>query len=395
MILGAPEEAPAKPATPPIEPERVEIAIPSPDHGEVDDHDSTPPAEVTTVDAEQDAALESPQPSPSTPPESPVAVVLDERDDDPTDGDATDLGEPDDGKKKKKKKKLQIEPRARVVFGGTLSSKEAARDLDGNEIGLPQRKAGFELRQARVGLRLDYREVLRVKITADLADFLDSPDAGKVVRDAWANITIHRAFQIKVGNFKRPFSRLELRGFSSIPFIGRGLFNSWAVEDLGWGDRHVGVQMWGKIDGEGRGLHEFTWALSASSDVTSGGPNGVDTHARVTYDPLAWMSIGANAAYKHVQDPLADENACRDDWRRDPGCRRDVFAAGGDLRFLVGKKLYASVEVNLAQNWRFADTSPWGVGALAYASYDIEVGKRTTLQPVAFAEYIDTNLTFK
>ncbi|MCA9697977.1 MAG: hypothetical protein KC431_10675, partial [Myxococcales bacterium] len=164
---------------------------------------------------------------------------------------------------------------------------------------------------------------------------------------------------------------------------------------VGWGDRKVGVQMWGKIDGEGRGLHEFTWALSASSDVTSGGPNGVDTHARVTYDPLAWMSIGANAAYKHVQDPLADENACRDDWRRDPGCRRDVFAAGGDLRFLVGKKLYASVEVNLAQNWRFADTSPWGVGALAYASYDIEVGKRTTLQPVAFAEYIDTNLTFK
>jgi hypothetical protein len=307
------------------------------------------------------------------------------------DGDAPDEAKPKG--KDDKDKKVKFKFGARVIAGVAMVDQAAAVDSNGDVVGTPDRKARIELRQARLKFDLRYADILRIRASVELADLLGLPETGDVIRDAWANIRIHDAFQIKLGNFKRPYSRLELRGVSSIPMIGRGLYNSAAVERLSWGDRAVGLGLWGKITPERRGLHEFGWAVSVSNNALSGSPHGVDVHARVTYDPVEWLSIGLGGAYKHVQDPLANETACTDDWRRDPGCRRDVFGADADLVVRV-KGLYASVEADLAQDWTFADTSPWMLGALAYASYDFEVGKRTRLQPVVSGEYVDTNLSF-
>jgi hypothetical protein len=222
---------------------------------------------------------------------------------------------------------------------------------------------------------------------------LDSPQPGKVLRNAWVNVAIRPMFQIKVGHFKRPYSRLELRNFSDIPFLGRGLYNDLAVESLRWGDRAVGVSLWGKIAPERRGLHGLRWQISATNHAVSGAAHGVDVHARLTYDPVRWLSLGAGGAFKRVQDPLADEGACRASWKRDASCRRNVFAGSGDLAITV-QRFYMGFETNLAQDWLYAESSPWILGALGYASYDIPVGSRTRLQPVLFGEYIDTNLSY-
>lgn len=305
-------------------------------------------------------------------------------------------GEPEDDKpdaNKKKEKKVKVKVQARVVAGALLTHEEPARDSNGAPVGLPVRKGSLQLRQARVGIDARYRDILRVRVSIDVADLLDSPKPGKVIRNAWANVAIRPAFQIKVGNFKRPYSRLELRGFSSIPFIGRGLFNGFAIEDLGWGDRAVGVSLWGDIEPGKPGLDRFRWQVSATNNALSGAPHGVDAHARVVYDPMPWLSLGINGAFKNIQDPLADEPTCRSTWTRDASCRRNVLAAGGDLAVKI-KGLYASVETNLAQDWLYAGSSPWALGVLGYADYEFEVGKRTSLQPVLFGEFIDTNLTY-
>ncbi|MFV8751739.1 porin [Nannocystaceae bacterium ST9] len=295
--------------------------------------------------------------------------------------------------KKKPKKKYDVDVDARVVAGARLVSEQPAIDSQGQPVGLPVRKGSLDLRQARVGVDARYKEILRARLTIDLADLLDTPKPGKVLRNAWVNVRVHPLFQIRAGHFKRPYSRLELRGFSSIPFIGRGLFNGLAVEGLGWGDRAVGMQLWGDIEPGKPGFDRLRWAVSVTNNALSGAAHGVDAHARLVYDPTHWLSIGANGAFKNIQDPLADEATCRSTWKRGDACRRNVFAAGGDVAFDVAD-FYASVEVDLAQDWLYADSSPWILGALAFASYDIEVGKRTRLQPVLFGEYIDTNLTY-
>jgi hypothetical protein len=317
----------------------------------------------------------------SPPPSEVPPTVVDER------------VEVEPAKEKKKKKDYDVDVVARVVAGGRLVHEEPAVDSSGAVIGLPVRKGSLKLRQARVGIDARYKEILRARISIDVADLLDTPKPGKVLRNAWGEIRVHDSFRIRVGHFKRPFSRLEMRGFRSIPFIGRGLFNGVATEDLGWGDRAVGISLWGDVDSEGRGLHELRWYVSVTNNALSGKPHGVDVHARITYDPLAWLSIGVNGAYKNIQDALADENACRSTWARGPDCRRNVFAAGGDVAFEIAG-FYGSVEANLAQDWLYMDFSPWMLGALGYAAYEIEIAKQTRLQPVLFGEYIDANLSY-
>lgn len=302
---------------------------------------------------------------------------------------------PDEHKKKKKKKekKYSFDVGARIVAGARLRYIEPGLNSDGERIGQPERKGSLQLRQARVKVKARYLDVLSAKVSLEFADLLDQPKPGKVLRDAWGNVKIHPAFQIKVGHFKRPYSRIELRGVSSLPVIGRGLYNKVAVEDLAWGDRAVGVAVWGKIKPERPGLHALGYSVTASNNAVSGSPNGVDVHARMTYNPVKWLSIGAGGAYKHVQDALADEASCLAAWRRDPSCRRDVFGADFDLVFKV-KGLYASVEANMAQDWLYADTSPWMVGALGYATYDFKVGDKTRIQPLVLGEFVDTNLSY-
>jgi len=338
---------------------------------------------------------------PETEPSAPVADDHDDHDDlravqAPPDALGQDEEEPDDAEGLglvDKPNKLRVEVQARVVVGALLESEESALASDGSPAGEAVRKGEIELRQARVGFDLRYRKLLRIRIKADFADFFGSPESDNVLRDAWAELRLHKAFRIKVGNFKRPYSRLELRGFSSVPIIGRGLYNDRAIEDLGWGDRAVGLAIRGKIEPERPGIDELRWQVSVSNHVVSGAPHGIDVHARVRYDPLEWLSIAAGGAFKHVEDLLADEAVCRATWSRPEGCRRNVFGASADLTVRY-EGLYASVEGNAAQDWQFADQSPWMFGVLGYLSYDFELGSKTRLQPVAFFEFFDANATF-
>jgi hypothetical protein len=344
--------------------------------------------------------------SASTPPsEAPEAVVQDERVEvapaapnegplEPEPEKPVDAPEPEKKlEPEKTQKDYDVDVDARVVAGGRMQHEEAAVDESGAVVGTPVRKGSLNLRQARIGVDARYKDLLRARLSIDLADLLDKPKPGKVLRNAWAEVRVHSAFRIRVGHFKRPFSRLEMRGFSSIPFIGRGLFNGLVTEDLGWGDRAVGAMLWGKFDPERRGLHQLNWYVSVSNNALSGAPHGVDVHARLVYDPLAWLSIGVNGAYENIEDALADEDTCRSTWTRGPDCRRNVFAAGGDVAFEAGG-FYGSIEANLAQDWLYVDRSPWMLGALGYAAYEFPVSKNTRLQPVLFGEYIDANLSY-
>ncbi|MEE9382232.1 MAG: porin [Nannocystaceae bacterium] len=234
---------------------------------------------------------------------------------------------------------------------------------------------GFFLRQARLNARLQFNRRLRAKISVDLADALGSPERVAFLRDAWANIKIRRAFQIRAGRLKRPFSRLERRGSSKLPFHGRGLFNALAIEQLAWGDRTVGVMLWGDVK-----TANLRWQAMASNPGP--GSEGVDAIARIEYEPTNWLSLGANGGYKNL------ENAAQD--------RLSVFAGGGDLRLRVGD-LYAAAEFDAAQDWTYDPQqreAPWTLGAVGYVNYNFHVSESTTLQPIVVAEWADSDTSF-
>ena len=236
------------------------------------------------------------------------------------------------------------------------------------------------LKQARVALRLSARR-LKLKASFDFADALKDTGERFFVRDAWADVKVTKAFHVRVGRFKRPFSRLENRGVSRLPFTGRGLFNNVAMEKLAWGDRGQGVALLGKYQNEVAG--KFSWRLSTANayDAINGTlpSKGVDGFARVEYEPREWISVGTNGGLKHVS---ADGRSAY----------KTAYGVGGDLRLKV-KGLYSALEYNRVQDWATAD-EPWMAGVTGYVSYDIKLRNDIALQPMAFVEYADSDTRF-
>ncbi|MCA9707827.1 MAG: hypothetical protein KDK70_18390 [Myxococcales bacterium] len=344
---------------------------------------SAEPGDTGALRAEEATGAEPSPPSVEREPTEPGPTELGPTELDPSDPVATEPVDDEDTrtktkaktKAKTKKKKYDVDVHLRVVAGGRVRATHPSAEQPET----PKTTTRFELRQTRVKVEARYRKILRARASIDVADFLDPVDAGDVLRDAWGNIRFHRAVQLKLGQFKRPYSRLELRGVSQVPFIGRGLFNGLAIEDLGWGDRALGAALWGTVKPERPGLHHAGWSVSASHDAVDGAPPGIDVHARGTYDPLPWLSIALGGAFKQIEDPL--------------GARRRVFGASGDVT-AQWEGLYASVEVDAAQDWTYADFSPWVLGTLGYVSYEWAIARHLRLQPVLGAEFMDANLSF-
>ena len=242
---------------------------------------------------------------------------------------------------------------------------------------------GFFLSQVRVQLAGKLNKRLTAELSADLADgyqpaSVAASDGPAYLRDAFANLRLKRAFQMRVGHFKRPLSALELRSAGVLQVRGRGLTNDLVVEDNAWGGRALGAQLWGKLK-----LIPATWAIGGFNPLWTASaatrPKGVDLIARVTLEPSEGLRIGANGGLKRLDTPPFDDYDT-------------FFAAGGDVQLkghgfsLLVDALYAQLPLPAAD---LAEQAAFGVVALV--SYDIALSKNFTLEPVLLGEYSDAS----
>ena len=241
------------------------------------------------------------------------------------------------------------------------------------------------LRQARLKVIARMTEKLVVNLSAELADAVRSKTVGGVddempyLRNAYMNIRIKRAIQIRAGRFKRPFSRLENRSTGSIPFRGRGLSNDLIVKSAGWGDRSIGLMLWGRVREA-----NLTWRAAVSnpdwnSDNDLEDP-GVDVIGRLVYSPCDALSIGISGGHKLRERVGSNE-------------RLNTDAVGGDIRFRFGG-LYTSLEAMVAQ-LPDEEGVPFAYGILGYANYHLVLSDDWTLQPTVFGEYADANAEYR
>ena len=243
---------------------------------------------------------------------------------------------------------------------------------------------GFFLSQARVQLQGQLTKRIEAELSAELADAYDAgavssaSDGPLYIRDAFANLRLKRALQIKAGRFKRPFSALELRSTGDLQVRGRGLTNSLIIEDNAWGDRALGVQLWGKLK-----AIPATWAVGAFEPLwaptSATRPKGVDALARATVEPTAGLTLGLNGGLKHLDIPPFDGY-------------ETFYAIGGDVRLethgwsLLIDALYAQLPLPAAD---LNEQSAFGVVALL--SYDVALSSDFALQPVVLGEYFDAS----
>ncbi len=262
---------------------------------------------------------------------------------------------------------LEWDFKARLMTGWAYERKRP----ESGQFGQDETEFGLFLDQARVGVDAKVHRKLRLQIEFELSSANDPP-AG--VRDAWLDWRFAKPFQLRVGRFKRPFSRLELKGAGGLPVRGRGLGNGLLVEDMGYGERALTGQLHGRI-----AALDLNYALSVSNPP----PNqaGADLHARVDVDVARWLELGAGIAHKIVDDS---------------GTLREDFIAGTgyglDARLRVAG-LYVLLDALIAEDLRFANRPQAGVFA-GYATYDVTLTDVWALQPVLFGEWADSDLEF-
>ncbi len=281
----------------------------------------------------------------------------------------------------------QATPDNELIISGRVMAGFQARDRRpeggqpgsaGTSSGASGTDYGFVLRQARLRAELRPNKRLRIVVSADFADALDPTDFAPppYLRNAYLQFAIEKRWlEIRVGRFKRPYSRFELRSVADLPFVGRGLTNDWIVEQEQWGDRAVGAMLRGRVEAA-----RLRWWLSATNPnwrVTRE-PDGVDLLARIEWDVNDALEVGGGGGAKWTEDAL--------------GKRTRVMAGGLDARFRY-EGLETMAELLLGQRAAVVD-QPLSMGLIGAVSYVVPLSKNVRLQPTLFGEWTDADIEY-
>jgi hypothetical protein len=269
---------------------------------------------------------------------------------------------------------------ARVMTGFELERERPSEEQKGE----PDTDYGFFVDQARLSLDAEWND-LSLDISGDLGDAIRPKTSSAAfnrppyLRNAHLTYRVHKAFRIRAGRFKRPMSALELTSSGDLPFRGRGLANELIIEDGQWGDRALGLMLFGRLPGKLR------WHLSATNpswapdgDIES---NGIDAIARLEWRPADIVELGVSFGHKLEVRAETEHNG---------------NAASLDAALTVAG-LHVALDFVLAQLTTQATAevdAPLAYGLVGYATYQIPLGGDFALEPVLLGEYADADSEF-
>ena len=218
-----------------------------------------------------------------------------------------------------------------LKLSGRVQSQFNTTSVDEDEIGDPLAWSTFEMRRVRLSVEATVEDWLTGKLESDFA--LGDLD----LKDAWINFGFDDAFQVRFGQFKKPFSRIELISSTQILPIERGLrirglddllgsafedgrrifpdFDGRIVpgeeydllNELLYLGREMGVMVHGGL-GErvGYALGVFNGSGADERDRN----DGKSVAGRLTFTPTGQLSIGAGASYREarIDDGLGGED---------------------------------------------------------------------------------------
>lgn len=184
---------------------------------------------------------------------------------------------------------LDFTGRAQVQFN-TTSVDASALPLGVDE----PASSVFELRRIRFGTELDYEGWLSGKIELDLA-------YSARLADAFVDVAFSEAVALRAGQFKRPFSRIELTSSTRTLTIERGV-RIRGLEDVGaipgeeyflldegmYAGRDVGAEIHGAAGGFG-----YAAGIFSGEGANRREERGSKAYAaRATYRPIAPLEVG-------------------------------------------------------------------------------------------------------
>jgi hypothetical protein len=129
--------------------------------------------------------------------------------------------------------KIKLIGRVQTQFS-TTSVDEAELIAAGRSLAIAIPESMFETRRIRFGAEVEYQKWLTGKVEMEFG-------MGRLqVRDAFMNLGIDQRFQFRVGQFKKPFSLMQLTSSASHPMIERGVRIRGLLESIAYQDSIAG-----------------------------------------------------------------------------------------------------------------------------------------------------------
>lgn len=245
----------------------------------------------------------------------------------------------------------------------------------------------FLVRRARLTLEIGVGKYLSGKIEPDFGE-------GELdLKDAWARLELHPAFNIQAGQFKRPFDLFELTSSTRILVVERaggirgvgacagpgGVCSfSRLTEGLEFSDRDIGVL----IDGR-QGSVSWTAAITNGTGSNTADENGNKSYSgRVAIAVRPHLTVAVNGALHDYVHPTS-------------GVDRYAHAVGADVEygsFAGGPHVQAGFVTG--ENWRNPTGPQDGstfLAAQAIATYraNLSEGPVTGIEPLVRVSYGD------
>lgn len=241
----------------------------------------------------------------------------------------------------------------------------------------------LSLRRARLDARWE-KDWLRLEVELDAADKV-------AAKDVYARVKLARWLRLTAGQFKKPFSRLQLTSPFELPIPERGLLDRFAVDGTwygGFGARDLGVMASGEIV---KSLH-LRYFIGAFNNSLDKARYHRDYLARLEIRPLPGLAFGVNLSHKRYDEYDTDQVLVT-------GRTKNLL--GADLSFSAGG-LRLDLEGAYGDNAGASDTTVTAVasgyghalwGAHLIVSYRQKIGDQLTLVPAFMAEAFDPSLT--
>ena len=157
----------------------------------------------------------------------------------------------------------------------------------------------FRVRRAR--FKLTWRPEKWLTAVLQVGDFNERDFGISLLRDAYLHISPSRYIEVRVGQFKKPFSRIELRSPGKLRVFKRGPGNDLLAEELRYGDRDLGIQLSGRIVPAMK-LDYIIGVFNGSGPNISEKGNSKDINARVKATVSRFFELGINGAFKFFDD---------------------------------------------------------------------------------------------
>lgn len=243
----------------------------------------------------------------------------------------------------------------------------------------------FEFRRARIGVDVVIDEWIEGRVEWNFAHTAR-------LEDGYVNLALDPMLELQVGQFKKPFSRLELTSSSRIVPIEFGLRirgvesnaeHYLLLEENVYLGREIGAQVHGQLGPVGYALGAFNGSDQNNRDTN----DGKSFAGRLNLKPFdAPFEIGAGASYRDVL--LVDS--------LDQSFTEEGVAIEADLQWGAFRRAgpYVLLEVMQAENFETGDPMIGGAGILAWF-VPLEANRIEGIEPLFRGSYGDPSTDFE